>query len=78
MNPGVSEGDRDGPDKLKNVGSSGTATTGNGTFINLRARDREKVQQGTDTQFPAEFRELIKQYNVNIKNAKPPVPGPGK
>ena len=77
MNETRSDGDMNGPEKLKNAGSTGNNATGNGTFINLRAKDREKVQQGTDTQFPAEFRELIKQYNVNIKNAKPGM-GPGK
>ena len=33
------------------------------------------MQQGADAQFPAEFRELIKQYNVNIKNARPTTQG---
>jgi len=75
MNQGMSEGDMNGTDKLKNAGSSGNNATGDGTFINLRNKDRDKVQQGTDAQFPAEFRELIKQYNVNIKNAKPTPPG---
>jgi len=76
MNMGMSEGDMNGTDKLKNAGSTGTVATGDGTFINLRKKEREKVQQGTDTQFPAEFRELIKQYNVDIKNAKPTTPAP--
>ena len=62
-------------EKLKNADSSGNNATGDGSFINLRKKDRDKVQQGADAQFPAEFRELIKQYNVNIKNAKP---APGK
>jgi hypothetical protein len=75
MNPGMSEGDMNGGDKLKNVGSSGVQATGDGTFINLRKKERDKVQQAADAQFPAEFRELIKQYNVNIKNAKPMTPG---
>ncbi|HEV3439866.1 MAG TPA: hypothetical protein VG122_21040, partial [Gemmata sp.] len=75
MNPGMSEGDMNGAEKLKNVGSSGVQATGDGTFINLRKKEREKVQQAADAQFPAEFRELIKQYNVNIKNAKPMTPG---
>ena len=78
MNQGMSEGDMNGGDKLKNAGSTGTVATGDGTFINLRKKERDKVQQGSDAQFPAEFRELIKQYNVNIKNAKPGTPAPGK
>jgi len=76
MNMGMGEGDMQGAEKLKNAGSSGTAATGDGKFINLRNKERDKVQQGSDTQFPAEFRELIKQYNVNIKNAKPAAPAP--
>ena len=79
MNMGMSEGDMNGDDKLKKSGSSGNAATGDGAFIKLRNKDRDKVQQTSDTQFPAEFRELIKQYNINIKNGKPagapPVPG---
>jgi hypothetical protein len=78
QNQGVSEGDMNGTEKLKNAASSGTVATGDGTFINLRNRERDKVQQGGDAQFPAEFRELIKQYNANIKNAKPSAPAPGK
>ncbi|MDY3554617.1 hypothetical protein R5W24_003743 [Gemmata sp. JC717] len=70
-NMGTSEGDRADGEKLKNAGSSGTGTTGDGAFIKLRSKDRDKVQQTTDAQFPAEFRELIKQYNVTIKNGKP-------
>jgi hypothetical protein len=77
QNPGVSEGDMNGGDKLKNVGSSGSQATGDGKFIQLKMKEREKVQQGADAQFPAEFRELIKQYNVNIKNAKPATPPAG-
>ena len=73
MNPSL-EGDKDGPEKLKNSASSGNATTGDGAFINLRKRERDKVQQNAEAQFPAEFRELIKQYNINIKNNKPVMP----
>jgi hypothetical protein len=67
---GNSEGDMNGGEKLKHSASAGVQATGDGTFINLRKKERENVQQGADAQFPAEFRELIKQYNVNIKNAK--------
>lgn len=74
MNQSRSDGDMNGSEKLKNAGSSGTTATGDGTFINLRKKERDKVQQAADAQFPAEFRELIKQYNVNIKNAKPTSP----
>ncbi|QJW92727.1 hypothetical protein [Frigoriglobus tundricola] len=77
MNAGTSEGDMNGTEKLKNAASSGTAATGDGAFIKMRSKDRDKVQQTGDTQFPAEFRELIKQYNINIKNAKPAAPAPG-
>jgi hypothetical protein len=71
MNPNQSEGDKDGPEKLKNAASSRNNQSGDGGFINLRKRERDKVQQGGEAQFPAEFRELIKQYNINIKNNKP-------
>ena len=71
MNSAKSEGDKDGPEKLKNSASSGNNANGDGGFINLRKRERDKVQQGGEAQFPAEFRELIKQYNINIKNNKP-------
>src|SRR5205085_12594899 len=69
-----SEGDKDGPEKLNTAGSSGNGTNGDGSFINLRKRERDKVQQNAEAQFPAEFRELIKQYNINIKNNKPAMP----
>ena len=71
MNMGMSEGDMNGGEKLKNANSTGNNATGDGNFIKLRNKDRDKVQQTSDTQFPAEFRELIKQYNINIKNGKP-------
>jgi hypothetical protein len=74
-NEGMSEGDPMGGEKLKNSRSSANNASGDGSFIHLRKKEREKVQQGADAQFPAEFRELIKQYNVNVKNAKP---APGK
>ena len=77
---GMGEGDMMGSDKLKNTGSSGNNATGDGSFIKMRNKDRDKVQQTSDTQFPTEFRELIKQYNINIKNGKPSntPPTPGK
>jgi len=81
MNMGMSEGDMNGGDKLKNAPSSANNATGDGGFIKMRSKDRDKVQQTSDTQFPAEFRELIKQYNINIKNGKPAgtaPPAPGK
>ena len=71
MNETKSEGDKDGGDKIKNAASNGKNTEGDGAFINLRKRERDKVQQNAEAQFPAEFRELIKQYNINIKNNKP-------
>ncbi len=80
MNMGMGEGDMAGGEKLKNVGSTGNDTNGDGSFIKMRSKERDKVQQATDSQFPAEFRELIKQYNINIKNGKPAPtpPAPGK
>ena len=78
MNEGTSEGDKDGPEKLKNSASSGKIQDGDGAFIHLRKRERDKVQQSAEAQFPAEFRELIKQYNINIKNNKPAVPVGGR
>src|SRR5262249_41655144 len=80
MNMGMGEGDMKGGEKLKNATSTGNNATGDGAFIKMRNKDRDKVQQTSDTQFPAEFRELIKQYNINIKNGKPAgtAPAPGK
>jgi hypothetical protein len=80
MNMGMGEGDMAGGEKLKNVGSTGNDINGDGSFIKMRSKERDKVQQATDSQFPAEFRELIKQYNINIKNGKPAPtpPAPGK
>jgi hypothetical protein len=78
-NTALSEGDKNGPEKLKNAASSGNGQTGDGGFIHLRKRERDKVQQTAEAQFPAEFRELIKQYNINIKNNKPAMPAaPGR
>jgi hypothetical protein len=63
---------------LKNAASSGSGQNGDGAFIHLRKRERDKVQQNAEAQFPAEFRELIKQYNINIKNNTPmPAATPG-
>ncbi len=76
---GRGEGDMQGGEKLKNAASSGNLVTGDGRFVKMRGKERDKVQQAGGTQFPAEFRELIKQYNINIKNGKssttPPAPG---
>jgi hypothetical protein len=74
---GMGEGDMKGGEKLKNANSTGNNATGDGSFIKMRNKDRDKVQQTGDTQFPAEFRELIKQYNINIKNGKAPGTAPG-
>lgn len=76
MNAGVSEGDKDGDEKLRNKASSGTAQAGDGSFIHLRKRERDSVQQAGEAQFPAEFRELIRQYNINVKNNRPTAPAP--
>jgi hypothetical protein len=76
-NMGMGQGDMEGGEKLNKSGSTGTGATGDGAFIKLRNKDRDKVQQTADSQFPAEFRELIKQYNINIKNGKPAVTPPG-
>jgi hypothetical protein len=80
MNMGMGEGDPKGSEKLKNASSTANNATGDGSFIKMRNKDRGAVQQTSDTQFPAEFRELIKQYNINIKNGKPAgaPPAPGK
>jgi hypothetical protein len=48
------------------------SSNGDAKFINLQKRDREKVQQAAEAAFPDEFRESIKQYNMNIKE-KPKV-----
>lgn len=71
-NEGVAEGNRQGPGQLKNAAAQGKDVTGDGAFINLQKRERDKVQQNAEAAFPAEFRELIKQYNINIKtNGQP-------
>ena len=54
---------------MKNDTAKGQDPKGDGSFINLQKRERDKVQQNAESAFPAEFRELIKQYNINIKNA---------
>ena len=41
----MGEGDTKGSEKLKNAGSSANNATGDGTFINLRKKERDKVQQ---------------------------------
>ncbi|MBX9623969.1 MAG: hypothetical protein K2X82_09190 [Gemmataceae bacterium] len=71
QNEGVSQGDQNGPEKLKNAASSGTMKGGDGGFIHLRKKERDSVRQAGGDQFPAEFRELIKQYNINIKKTDP-------
>ena len=59
-----------------NIASSGNRQNGDGRFIKGQSIERDKVRQATEAQFPAEFRELIKQYNINIKNTKPAESGP--
>ncbi len=77
QNQGVGEGDRQGNEKPKNSTPTGKANNANGNFINLQKQERDKVQQNAEAAFPAEFRELIKQYNINIKkNGKPQIPAP--
>lgn len=66
------EGDRTSPDGMKNVAPNGKSQDGDGTFINLQKKERDKVQQNAEAGFPAEFREKLKQYNINIKNAGKP------
>ena len=77
-NPTISEGDQNGDEKLNKAGSNGNLVTGDGSFIQLRSKERERVQQGADARLPAEFRELIKLFNMNIKNAKPAPSGGNK
>jgi hypothetical protein len=52
---------------MKNAASAGQQGTGDGSFINLQKRERDKVQQNAEAAFPAEFREMLKNYNINIK-----------
>ena len=76
-NQAKGEGNREGTSPTKNAASSGQTQQGDGSFINLQKRERDKVQQNAEAAFPAEFRELIKQYNINIKNgpaAQKPTP----
>jgi hypothetical protein len=74
-NEGRAEGDREGMGPNRNAAVRGSDAKGDGTFINLQKREREKVQQAAEAAFPAEFREFIKQYNINIKDKpKPPAP----
>jgi hypothetical protein len=73
------EGDRqlNGPQAAKETTTKGTENNKAGNFINLQKMERDKVQQNSEAGFPAEFRELIKQYNINIKkNGKPQVAAP--
>ena len=70
--PAEGTGDRKEFGSAADVKPSGTAANAAGNFINLQKLERDKVQQSAEAAFPAEFRELIKQYNINIKkNAKP-------
>ena len=74
--PAAGTGDRKELGSAADVKPNGVAANASGNFINLQKMERAKVQQSAEAAFPAEFRELIKQYNINIKkNAKPqPVP----
>jgi hypothetical protein len=74
-NQAQGEGNREGISPNRNTASSGQGQQGDGTFINLQKRERDKVQQNAEAAFPAEFRELIKQYNINIKNTGKPQTG---
>ncbi|MGL6075081.1 MAG: hypothetical protein ACRC8S_13055 [Fimbriiglobus sp.] len=75
------EGDRQlqGANEGKATKVKGTDNAKAGNFINLQKLERDKVQQNSEAGFPAEFRELIKQYNINIKKngkAQPATPSP--
>ena len=63
-------GDRTGEGKNKTTASSGVKKDGDGNFIKLQGKDRDKVTAAVEAALPAEFRELIKQYNINIKKAE--------
>ena len=77
-NESQSEAARVADEKLKQSAATGAANAAKaGNFIDLQKMERDKVQQSGDAAFPAEFRELIKQYNMNIKkSAKPQAPAP--
>jgi len=66
-NMGKGTGDRQGAGKNNNAASSGTAKNGDGSFIRQQSKERDKVTAALEASFPAEFREMIKQYNINIK-----------
>ncbi|MGL6094216.1 MAG: hypothetical protein ACRC7O_00255, partial [Fimbriiglobus sp.] len=71
------DGDGDGQKAGENknaVARGADVKPTDGTFINLQKREREKVRQNSEAAFPAEFRELIKQYNINIKSSTKPAP----
>lgn len=55
----------------------GADATGDGTFIRLRDLTRDRVRQSAEAAFPAEFREQIKQYNINVKDDRPRPSPPG-
>ncbi len=67
-------GDRKTFEEDKKSASGGRLNTAGGSFIDLQKQEREKVQQSLEAAFPAAFRELIKQYNLNIKKAPPAAP----
>ncbi|MCZ2342928.1 MAG: hypothetical protein LC104_14235 [Bacteroidales bacterium] len=71
-NEGFGEGDREGVAKNGSNDVRGKMKEGNSGFINLQALERDKVQQNAEAAFPAQFRELIKQYNINIKEKATP------
>lgn len=61
-------GDRRNPGKGNTTRPQGRDQSGNSSFINLQKIDREKVQQSIEAAFPPVFRELIKQYHINVKD----------
>ena len=54
---------------------------GDGTFLNLPARQRELIKQAMGDKLPADYSAMIQQYFVNIAKGKPaakPNAGPEK
>lgn len=69
----VATGDRKPGEPGKNVKAQSNGVEGDGTFLNLPARQRELIRQTLTEKLPPEYASFIQQYFVNIAKGKAPV-----
>jgi exonuclease VII large subunit len=65
------DGDRKPDSAAKTAKAQLTTADGDGTFLNLPARQRELIKQSLTEKLPPEYASFIQQYFVNVAKGKP-------